>query len=904
MKIRRVHYVLSSHWDREWYQAFQDYRYNLVKLLDHVSAGIADQRMRGPFQTDGQAIMLEDYLEIRPEKKGVIQQLVKQHKLKIGPWYVLPDEFLISGESMIRNLRLGRQIARDFGAEPSNAGFVCDLFGHISQLPQILKSFDIKAGFVWRGSNQIENSTLQWQGADESQIACYRFGIDGYCGFAAHVRQAGDHVNNVTYQKIVDAIRKFLAYESKRSEISPLIMFDGADHLGWDEDIYNHLFTAFENNEFPGYELVHSDLDTYLNELLQESDQIEATWKGEMREPGTLPIEQDSQWLIPGVASSRVWIKQANAKCESQLCVWAEPFSSIAEYLLQTPYPDGFLDHSWKWLIKNHPHDSICGCSIDQVHRDMAFRFSQSSQISNRITLEATQGIAGHIEGDVTDDRMRVVVFNASPHVFEGVTSLTLKIPVDWPGQLNHRNFEHEPIFYLEDFAGHELTYQTLAKKLKCTHTRLRYNKFPEAYKMHDVDVALSLKVPALGYTSFYIAKGDTANPFHGASGIPLATSDHGMSNAFLDVTVNRNGSLTLHDKQTDNTYNDLLTFEDSADMGDGWYHGNPVNDQVFTSAAASSDVAIIHNGPLQCTMRIYTRMRLPEHYDRLGEHRTVSHSTFEIVSDVTLRHDSKYLDIQTRIDNNIKDHRLRVLFPTDCKNDHYLADAPFDVVERSISLRPNRHREREIQIETNPQQQWTAVYDSRRSLSILSHGLYESAVCDLPHRPIALTLFRSTRRTVLTDGEPDGQLLQPLKFNYRILPGQGEPDRTHLFNLSRELAAGLRSVQLNAADQANWGSSQRTLPQETGFFRTSGAAVLTSVRTINDALEIRLFNPNETASKTEIIFDSAAPVQAILVNSESVEVTNVPAPVISGKRIILDFKPKQILTLRTILQF
>src|SRR5574341_386192 len=153
---RRVHYVLSTHWDREWYQSFQDYRYRLFRSLDRVLEGIEDGRLRGAFQTDGQAIPLDDYLEVRPERREEVERLAHTGWLVIGPWYVMPDEFLVSGESLIRNLRLGREVARAYGSEPSNAGFVCDIFGHISQLPQLFAGFGIRGGFIWRGTNLIE----------------------------------------------------------------------------------------------------------------------------------------------------------------------------------------------------------------------------------------------------------------------------------------------------------------------------------------------------------------------------------------------------------------------------------------------------------------------------------------------------------------------------------------------------------------------------------------------------------------------------------------------------------------------------------------------------------------------------------------------------------------------------
>ena len=68
MSQRQAHYVLSTHWDREWYQSFQNFRYQLVRMLDKVLEGWAKGTLKGPFQSDGQAIVLEDYLEVRPEQ--------------------------------------------------------------------------------------------------------------------------------------------------------------------------------------------------------------------------------------------------------------------------------------------------------------------------------------------------------------------------------------------------------------------------------------------------------------------------------------------------------------------------------------------------------------------------------------------------------------------------------------------------------------------------------------------------------------------------------------------------------------------------------------------------------------------------------------------------------------------
>ena len=140
---RTLHYVLSTHWDREWYLPIQAFRRRLVRLFDLLLDRIGDGTLAGPFSGDGQAILIEDYLEIRPERETELRRRIEEGSLVFGPWYVLPDEFLVSGESLVRNLRFGRETVRTFGGRPPDAGFLCDMFGHNSQLPQILAGFGI-----------------------------------------------------------------------------------------------------------------------------------------------------------------------------------------------------------------------------------------------------------------------------------------------------------------------------------------------------------------------------------------------------------------------------------------------------------------------------------------------------------------------------------------------------------------------------------------------------------------------------------------------------------------------------------------------------------------------------------------------------------------------------------------
>ncbi len=623
MSKPRAHYVLSTHWDREWYQHFQDYRYRLVQLLDHVLEGWRSKRLRGPFQTDGQAIILEDYLEIRPERRAEVRRRAREGRLVIGPWYVLPDEFLVSGESLIRNLQLGRSIAREWGAQPSSAGFVCDEFGHNSQMPQIFAGFGFRGAFVWRGTNLVDQRLFIWRGADGTELLTYRFGPEGYCDYARFVRAC--HRKDLPFDPAQARanLQTFLQAEAAHTPAHTLLLFDGGDHMGWDDEAYAVLLErmALPDNRF---EIVHTSLDAYLVELTAEAPLVETVIEGELREPALHPTHIDHQWLTPGVLASRVWIKQSNARCQSLLCQWAEPFSALAAQALGREVPRGFLNAAWKSLLQNHPHDSISGCSIDAVHEDMKFRFAQAKTLAQRLAREALLPIAASVQGSVAENELRVAVFNPLAVPLEQPVDVTLEIPVEWPTYHEMEIFEPRPAFRIFTHAGAELPYQFLGQIPNRKRFRTYPNGFPRGYSVHEVRVSIPLRIPALGYTTLTVRAGEMDIPTRYPVTPGLASSERSLENEFLAVTVESNGSLTVLDKRSGQTCTRWLTFEDCADIGDGWNFGPASNDQRFTSAASSASVALAFDGLHMAALRIRTVMELPAAFDFANNARQV----------------------------------------------------------------------------------------------------------------------------------------------------------------------------------------------------------------------------------------------------------------------------------------
>jgi hypothetical protein len=901
-KKRTVHYTLSTHWDREWREPFQGIRYALVTLLDRVIAGLEDGRLKGPFQTDGQSILIDDYLEIRPDRRAVVEKLAREGKLVIGPWYSMPDEFTVSGEALVRNLLVGRQGARAVGGKPSAAGYVPDMFGHTSQLPQIFAGFDIPVGYVWRGIN-LQQRNFIWRGADGTEMPCHKFGNVGY-GTLAHQVNRGHEPQRTIEDEPAELIRlakQFLEQEAAVTVVDDILLHDACDHQEWNPQRYALLFAEFAKSR--KYRVVHTSLDDYLLALLAQRDRIPTVLEGELRAAGREHPAKDvvdfcNQWVIPGVLSSRVRLKQANGQCQTLLCAWAEPFAAFAQVALGAEFAPGFLELAWRSLMQNHAHDSIDGCSPDQVHRDMEYRFDQCRMIAEKLAVDATSRMAASVKGGLTDDELRVTVFNSLPRDFHGVTELTLELPVTWPGFNEFFGFEPKPGFLITDAAGREVPYQRLAQTMNRIRQRIRPNKFPEGVMSNQITVALSLAIPALGYTTLTVRAVAAGRPVRYPAVPAMATSERAMANEFLAVAIEDNGTLTLTDQRTGRVYSRLLTFEDRADIGDGWFHGLAVNDQIFASTACRAEVALVHNGPMLTTFRVRTTMPVPAEFKADGMVRSERLVPMVLDSLISLRPGQDYLDVRTTVDNPADDHRVRVLCPSGAKTETFLTDTAFDVVERRVALPPDNHEYRELNVETQPQQSWTAVHDAKAGLAVIADALLETAVRDTAERPVALTLFRGTRRTVFTDGEPGGQMRGTLVFHYFIKPLAGAPDRTELCELGQRIAAGLRVVQLRAADLAIYRPA-RTLPATAGLLRLEGSAVITSTRQVGAALEVRMFNPH-TKKITATLRLTTPPVgpRAPRVQRVNLEGAPLGSMDMADGAVRVTLKPKQIVTL------
>ncbi len=553
-------------------------------------------------------------------------------------------------------------------------------------------------------------------------------------------------------------------------------------------------------------------------------------------------------------------------------------------------------------MLQNHPHDSICGCSIDAVHEDMRYRFAQSLQIADSLTKSSMLKISASIADYPEADELRITLFNPLPFPLDQTVDLCLDIPAEWPGSADWFSSELKPGFRLFGPDKQEIEYQWLSVEPDRKKIYLSDSSFPEVRKVNSVSICLPVSIPATGYTCLVgrSEKKPGAVRFPKKSG--LKVTDHSISNDLLRVDIEPNGAVTLVDLQTGRSYDRLMTFEDSGDIGNGYNYRSPASNQVYFSTAAHADIALIHNGPFLASFLVRTVLKIPAEFDFDSKKRSSRSADLIIESIISLRPGVNFLEVDNTVYNTAKDHRLRVLFPSGASSaTTYLTDTPFDVVERPIASPENDHEYREPDPFTRPQQSWAAVYDDQFGLAVIAPGLMEVMVEDLPERPIALTLFRSTRNTIFTDGEPGGQLLGPLHFRYTLSPIFNAPNRVSLFQLGQRMATGLRDVQQTRKDLDRYGVTGH-LPPSLEFIKIVGDVVVTSIRQTISGLEVRFFNPNTYIETVAIelakdLPDFPAPDYAELVDFEHQPIGE--RLMLRDRTLSLTIEPKKILTLR-----
>ncbi|NLC58255.1 MAG: hypothetical protein GX774_15590 [Armatimonadetes bacterium] len=877
-----LHVVSHTHWDREWYLPFQRFRMRLVDLIDHLLALLDRDPEFRFFNLDGQTIVLEDYLQIRPENEERLRRYIGEGRILVGPWYQLNDEFLVSGEATIRSLLVGHRLAQAFGGT-MKVGYLPDQFGNISQMPQILRGFGIDNAIFGRGWARNGNPVdFLWQSPDGSQV------LANFMAFWYNNLQRLPEETDAAVATVKRA-RDLLA---PLATTRHLLLMNGVDHLEAQENLSPILKAVSERLRAEGSpdEVRHSTLQQFVDALRAEAprDQLPVV-RGELRDdPGGM--------VLAGTLSSRMYLKQANWASQVGLEKWAEPLQAWA-WMAGDYYDQGALRYAWKLLMQNHPHDSICGCSVDEVHAEMMPRFWQVQQLADELSERALHFLGERIhvgEPPAAGPAAAVVAVNPlafeHPACLEAVVEFPLgparRSPVAPEVDLAQGAPDVQDV-QVVDPTGAIVPVQVLESTLAVRKV-LSPVELPLGQSVRRLRLLVSAQsLPACGYATFHVNAAAVQPP-------PLETlspSQNTLENASLRVDIGSNGCLTITDKDTGREYGGLLVFEDGGDDGDEYRYQAPRTDRVFTTLASAPQIARVEDGPVRATYRIEHLLLLPE--DLSARQNEAGHTVpCRITAWVSLCADSQRVEVTTAVENAAKDHRLRVLFPTGARTEVAHAEGQFDVITRPIALPPEWIGGSPFR----PQQSFVDVNDGQRGLAILNQGLPEYEVQTDTDRTIALTLLRCVGRlsgggeAPAADLTPGAQCLGRHLFRFAIVPHSGSWEEARIWQQAHAFNVPPRCVQVE--------HRPGSLPASASFLQLQPAnLVLSAVKRAEDedALVLRFYNTTDTPVEAQLslFFPVRAAYRANL-NEERGEALVMD----DDHRVRLPVGPKEIVTL------
>ena len=781
METFKLYIISHTHWDREWYEPFQQYRYRLVRAMDNLIRGLEEDETYPVFHLDGQTIVLEDYLEVRPEMRERLTRLIRDGRILVGPWYVMPDEFLVSGESLIKNLQMGHKICREFGTEPMKNGYVTDIFGHNSQLPQILNGFHIHAATLYRGIGDFPKDAFRWQSPDGSEVVAAKLEAErSYSNFYFAVRWPYEE----TGLDEADAVARMKALISRAREMSvgnAALMMDGVDHCGMEPEIPKML--ELFRREIPEVEFIHTRIEDYFTQLDKASLSL---IQGTLYHIGQRGMNNG---LLKNVLSSMVHLKQANDRCETYLTTVSEPLNAFCEVnrgklrdFRRDDYSlaprDTYLDTAWKYLISNHPHDSICGCSMSLVHRDNEFRYRQAQQIGELSARDCLGVLSRNIRCEQNHPET-VLLYNPSQVPVDGVQVFSMLL--NWQETPNRRFF---------DAFGNPLEVQILEEREECAHHE-RLLQLIRLEKAARLTAAAKLSIPAFGYTVIYCDQLDSCwnpdkkmycfdpyYPPHRLQGGQM-TGYNRLDNGRLIVELNQRGLLDVTRKADGRVYRDLHLLEDRSDVGDGWNWRPAAQDGIIYGGGALEQFSVLADGPLCTVWKLTYALRLPETASASLKARSEREHIQRLTTVVTVPRDSTLLCFRTELENETENHRLRVLFPTGLAEETgFYTKTPFDFVRWDIAAEDDTDSQ-EPDTRVHPSQGITRIGTDGEAVALYAKGLYEVEVTNNSQRALALTLFRAAQTETGTCQPEDIKMQRQMAFEYALSFARQTPTET-----------------------------------------------------------------------------------------------------------------------------
>lgn len=761
-----IHVLPNTHWDREWRFPLQETRMHLLDLVDRLLNIMEKNPDYTYFNFDSQTIFLGDYLELKPQNRERLAKLIKDKRLIVGPWYTLPEMNVIHGESIVRNLLLGKRMGDSFG-NTCKVGYTPTSYGQVSQIAQIYNSFGIDGMIFYRGLHAVEaENEYLLEAPDGTRILGVRLSPNvGRGAFYLYVERRTMHASDWMGFKWEDGFLPFhisrietdheeeprllkapfteiwnpepiengvksAMREALEDATGPVFcLFDGMDSTGPCENLPKIIDLCNKVN--PDWTFVLSSLPNWLKDVKSKIDYKRLTiLKGERRRPSH---DKAFNAFLKDSMSSRMYLKIRNAEVERALMQWCEPFSVIAAKQ-GMEYPETALQLAWKHVLANHSHDSIGGLSPDQIHRDMMGKFDQAFMIGEAWMRKSLGTIVTGINtGDANPEDILITVFNPTAQPRTDVVETYVDIPMKQAGE-DYRAFS------MVGPNGEAVAHQTLGREQSYLIATEK-SWLPMTFNTWKWQVAFEAKdVPAMGFATYRV-KPEPWPRKHNQGTLTIAANL--MENEYLIVGIESNGTLTVTDKETNETYDNLNFFEDAGEGGDPWWRWVTPTDRVYNSLGCNAQIVKEKDGPVETTYSVKVVMNLPIGLTEKKMAREALERPVEITSYVTLKKGVRRVEVKTLVNNTVKDHRLRMMAEAGFKAESSVSHTAFDVVERGVHLEDTSSW-LEPWTGTNPVNGFHGTSNAERGLGVLSFGLTEYEVVEDEVGTIATTLLRT----------------------------------------------------------------------------------------------------------------------------------------------------------------
>lgn len=757
------HYCVISHthWDREWYQTHEEFRMRLIDLFDHLLA-LLDADSNYVFHMDAQTIVFEDYWEVKPEMKEKCCRYIKEGRILAGPWYVQNDFFLTSGEATVRNLLLGMNQAEEMGG-CAKTGYTPDQFGLISQLPQILCGFDLDHCVFGRGYAKIKKledgkisvkakpSEFIWKSPDGSEVLGIHmtYWYNNAQRFSADIDRA---------YRLVENIKN--SFEGIAS--TPyLLLMNGVDHLEPQEDLLPILKEV--QKRLPEDEKIYQTTMEHYAELVRD-----AKPKVEMPvEVGELKQGRNAN-LLKDTASSRSYLKEMNSELQNMLEHRLEPLYALMELSgMQGVYPSGHMDFLWKMLIRNHAHDSICGCSKDAVHSHMEDRFKAIEEMGNELQKRGMKQLAAHVREGFHKEDYQIVVFNGLEQDRTETVDVTVDIAVsDNPAGIRIISLDGKEIPFVvkRQYVLGKSIFSAI--NLPGTVETLRYE-----IRM------LAENIPAFGYVVYRVQTGEKTTEYENKNQIAAKEGNiYYLENDDLKATIMSSGKVNLLYKENGRCYQDILSVQDVADIGNT-YIFKPLKDDVpIDIATLTPEITIEESDIFAGQVRLHYEITLPAFYDTVKQKRSNEMVTMPLDILIGLKKGAKSLDICFELENRAKDHLMNAFIRTGLDSDVAVATSPYDIISRNKWDIDTR-----ICNETEHTSGMVAIYEEQEGIAVLNKGVYAYEHIQRERGTLTFPIVRATgviSAGVESDDDawrtPGNQSLRPVYCELSVMPQCG----------------------------------------------------------------------------------------------------------------------------------